>query len=144
MCQYYYSPRKPTTFLEERDRESLKLLDYPPYAYTVSRVSSLKNSVELRLGHCPLLVSCISVLLFFVAVENEVDKSIARALMTECPRLLTCTDRFRMKSQGGIRIVWLTDGTVCRNSRDGLLTTTYVKIVPVNQVGMYTKKKFWL
>ena len=100
--------------------------------------------MELRIGHCPSLVSSIAVLLFFVALESDVNKSIARVLMIECPWLIACIDRFRMKSQGGIRIVWLTDDTVCRNSRDGLLSTIHVKIVPVNQVGMYTRKKICL
>ena len=61
----------------------LKELNHPPYAYTVCRFSSFQKSMELRLGHCPLLISSIPILLFFVAVENDVDRSIARVFLTD-------------------------------------------------------------
>lgn len=53
--------------------------------------------MELRLGHRPLLISSIPILLFFVAVENDVDRSIARVFLTEQSHVLACTDRFRIK-----------------------------------------------
>lgn len=66
------------------------------------------ESGELRSGNCPLLISSTSMLLFFVAVENEVDRSIARVLVTGHRQLFACTDRFVVKLKDGIRIAWLT------------------------------------